>query len=424
MMTNATVTLPRRSTGYLLGMTILMFGANIAWVSYNSVLLLPLVQKVVPAATASLTVGVIAFVAKLVGILVSLVSGILSDHGTSRLGRRTPGILIGTLGGFPVIACAAIFHLSLPVIIASYLGMQIFANIANGAWWPLLVDTVPEEQRGLASGLQGFYTLLASAVSFVVATYLNEIHRPDLALLFMAGVFALTGLVCSGAIRPYDRPSAAPRSLGLRAALGGMFRVRTRVAVFFWLVFSAFLVNMGLNSLQYFARDFLGVYFGLSNPDAGLRLVGLVNLVVIMAAAVGTGLLSDRIGRRKLIVAGALVSAATTVLMALTRDFNLFLVLTVVRAVATGPIMAVIPALASGLAPQEEAGQYMAYNNLTTALPSAVAPLLFGALLNLGGASTPASFVALLLVAAGFYLLGGIVFGWKVSQKALGAHLR
>jgi hypothetical protein len=66
----------------------------------------------------------------------------------------------------------------------------------------------------------------------------------------------------------------------------------------------------------------------------------------------------------------------------------------------------------------------MAYNNLTTALPSAVAPLLFGALLNLGGASTPGSFVALLLVAAGFYLLGGIVFGWKVSQKALGTHLR
>jgi len=30
-------------------MTILMFSANIAWVSYNSILLLPLVQKVVPA---------------------------------------------------------------------------------------------------------------------------------------------------------------------------------------------------------------------------------------------------------------------------------------------------------------------------------------------------------------------------------------
>lgn len=297
--------------------------------------------------------------------------------------------------------------------------MHIFTNITNGAWWPLLVDTVPEDQRGLASGLQGFYTLLASAVSFVIATYLNEINRPDLALILMAGVFTVTGLICAAAIRPYDKPSASPRTLSLGAAITGMFRVRTRVTVFFWLVFSAFLVNMGLNSLQYFARDFLGIYYNISNPDAGLRLVGLINLVVIMLAAVGTGLLSDKIGRQKLIVAGAVISAVTTFLMALSRDFTIFLILTVIRAVATGPIMAVIPALASGLAPQEEAGQYMAYNNMTTALPSAFAPLLFGAILNMGGASTPASFVTLLFVSAGFYLLGGIVFGWKVTQEAL-----
>ena len=421
MTTSSLPIIPKRTTGFLLGMTILMFGANIAWVSYDSILLLPLVQKVVPADRSSLMVGLIAFAANIVGILVSLLAGILSDHGTSRLGRRTPGILLGSLLGFPVIACAVFFHLSLPVIIVSFTGMQIFTNIANGAWWPLLVDTVPEEQRGLASGLQGFYTLLASAVSFVAATYLNEIHRPDLALLLMGGSFALTGLVCAATIRRVDRPAVSPTRISLLDAVKSMFRVRTRVAVFFWVVFSAFLVNMGLNSLQYFARDFLGIYFNQSDPDAALRLVGLVNLVLIMAAAVGTGLLSDRIGRRKLIVAGALVSALMTVLMAFTRNFSFFLVLTIIRAVATGPIMAVIPALASGLAPKDEAGQYMAYNNLTTALPSAVAPLLFGAILNFRGASTPSSFVILLLVAAGFYLLGAIVFAGKVSQKALGA---
>ena len=359
-----------RSIGYLLGMAVPMFGANFAWVSYNSILLLPLVQKVVPADRSSLAVGVIAFAANLAGIGVSLLVGILSDHSTSRLGKRTPSILVGALVGFPVIACAAIFPLSLPVIVGSYLGMHLFTNVANGAWWPLLVDTVPEGQRGLASGLQGFYMLLASAVGFVLMTYLNEVGRPDLALLLMATVFALSGLVCAGTIRRIDRPAAVSQTLRLREALTGMFRVRTRVPVFFWLVFSAFLVNMGLNSLQYFARDFLGIYYDLPNPDAGLRLVGLVNLVVIMLAAVGTGMLSDRVGRRQLIVAGAIVSAITTLLMALTRDFTAFLVLTIVRAVATGPIMAVIPALASGLAPQEEAGQYMAYSNMTTAFAS------------------------------------------------------
>jgi MFS family permease len=411
--------LPRRSIGYLLGMALLMFGANFVWTSYNSILLLPLTQRVVPAERASITVGAIAFVGNLVAIVTSILFGILSDHSASRLGRRTPSLLLGTLLGFPAIAGAALFGLSLPVLIGSYLGMQLFTNVANGAWWPLLVDTVPEEQRGLTSGLQGFYVLLASAASFIVITYLNEVGRPDIALLLMATVFTLTGLVCVGTIRGQDRPAAASEALNLWGALVGMFRVRTRVAAFFWLVLGAFLVNTGLSSLQYFARDFLGIYCGLSNPDAGLRLLGLVNLVVIMLAAVGTGMLSDRIGRRSLILAGALLSAGTTALMALTRDFTAILSLTVVRAVATGPIVAVIPAMAGGLAPPEEAGQYMAYHNLATSLPGMIAPLLFGAILNLGGAPTPTSFAILLLAAAGFYLLGGIVFGLRVPPSAL-----
>jgi MFS family permease len=418
-MTTGTATIPRRSIGYLLGMTSLMFGANFVWVSYNSILLLPLVQRVVAPEHSSLTIGVIASFSTFVGITVSILTGIISDHSTSRWGRRGPTILIGALVGLPFIACAGIFHLSLPTIAISYLGMQFFTNVANGAWWPLLVDTVPESQRGLASGLQGFFTLVAAAVGFVVVTYLNEINQAGTALIVMGAVFAATGIVNALTIRPYDKPAAGVQRISLWKAIRGMFSVRTRVAVFFWLVFSAFLVNMGLNSLQYFARDFLRIYLGLANPDAGLRIFGLVSLVLTMLAAVGTGLLSDRFGRRRLILLGALGSALTTVLMALTRDFILFLVLAGIRAIATGPVVAVIPALASDLSPKDEAGQYMAYSNLSTGVSGAVSSLLFGAVLNMRGAATAESFIILLVIAAVFYLLGGIVFQMRVPQKEL-----
>jgi MFS family permease len=423
-MTTGTATIPRRSIGYLLGMTSLMFGANFVWVSYNSILLLPLVQRVVAPEYSSLTVGVIAFFSTFVGITVSILTGIISDHSTSRWGRRGPAILIGALVGLPFIACAGIFHLSLPTIAVSYLGMQFFTNVANGAWWPLLVDTVPENQRGLASGLQGFLTLVAAAVGFVVVTYLNEIDQAGTALIVMGAVFAATGIVNALTIRPYDKPAEGVQRISLWKAFRGMFSVRTRVAVFFWLVFSAFLVNMGLNSLQYFARDFLRIYLGLANPDAGLRIFGLVSLVLTMLAAVGTGLLSDRFGRRRLILLGALGSALTTVLMALTRDFILFLVLVGVRSIATGPVVAVIPAMASDLSPKDEAGQYMAYGNLSTGVSGAVSSLLFGAILNMRGAATAESFTLLLLVAAVFYMLGGIVFQMRVPQRELDERIR
>jgi len=400
-------------------MPVLILGANFVWVSYNTILLLPLVQRVVPLERASLTVGVIGFLATLVGLSVSILSGILSDHSSSRLGRRTPGILLGALLGLPVIASAGVLRLSLPIICLSYVGMQICTNIANGAWWPLLVDAVPDNQRGLASGLQGFYTLLAAAIGFLAVTYLNETGRPGLALITMGVVFALSGVVCALAIRNYDNAPAAVGRFGLRQAFGDIFRVRTVVAVFFWVVLASFWAHMGVNSMQYFARDFMRVYLALPNPDAGLRTMGIIQLTITMVSAVACGLLSDRIGRRRIILLGVFGSAAGTLAMALSRSYAAFLVLSALRSAATGPIFAVIPALASGLAPSDEAGQYMAYANVATGLSGAVSSLLFGAILNLQGEATPASFVTLLVVAAAFFAVGGGVIAVRVPQAEL-----
>jgi hypothetical protein len=61
----------------------------------------------------------------------------------------------------------------------------------------------------------------------------------------------------------------------------------------------------------------------------------------------------------------------------------------------------------------------MAYNNLSTGVAGAASSLLFGAVLNLQGAATAASFIILLVVAAAFYLVGGFVIQAKVSQREL-----
>ncbi len=48
--------------------------------------------------------------------------------------------------------------------------MQFVTNVGNGAWWPLLVDVVPEHQRGTASGIQGALTLVGAAIGILVVT--------------------------------------------------------------------------------------------------------------------------------------------------------------------------------------------------------------------------------------------------------------
>jgi MFS family permease len=157
------------------------------------------------------------------------------------------------------------------------------------------------------------------------------------------------------------------------------------------------------------------------SPDAAYRLMGGISLLVTMLAAVGAGVLSDKIGRRPLILGAMFLSAITTLLMGLTSNFVVFLVMAALRSAATGPIFASAPALASDLSPKDEAGQYMAYNNLTTGLSGALASLIFGVILV---TMTRTTFMALFIISAFLFLIGGIIFYIKVPQKEIDARLK
>src|SRR5512140_65277 len=99
---------PTRSIGFLLGMSSLMLGANLVWVAYNSILLPTLVENVVVQGKG-LIVGLIGFFGTLLAITVSILAGIISDHTSSKWGRRTPSILIGALLALPLIGLPSLF---------------------------------------------------------------------------------------------------------------------------------------------------------------------------------------------------------------------------------------------------------------------------------------------------------------------------
>lgn len=428
-MTEQTGTTVKRSLGFLFGMSMLMLGANLVWTAYNSLLLPTLVEGAVTSGKGLVT-GLIGFLGTLLAIAVSLLAGILSDHSASRWGRRTPAILIGTLLSLPLIGLPTLFlapalrplflSLALPIIIISYCGMQFTTNVGNGAWWPLLVDVVPEKQRGAAAGIQGALTLVGATLAIVGVTFLIEKHQITAALWLVGGIFALSGIVNVLVIRGKDKPAALTEKISLGRALRDMFRVRTRVAVFFWMVLAVLLAYMGLSSLQFFALYFFQVYFPAVNPEAAFRSMGGISLVMTILASLLAGVLSDKLGRRQLILWSMFICAAVTLFMGLTHNYIAFLILAGLRAVATGPIFASVPALAGDLAPKAEAGQYMAYNNLSTGVSGALAGLVFGVLLI---TLTRATFTALFIISAFLFLLGGIIFALKVPQKEIDARI-
>ncbi len=398
-------------------MTLFTLGSNFVWISFDNVLLPTLVEHATMQYRGLIT-GLIGFAGMLLGVLVSLFAGVASDRSTSRLGRRTPALLVGTLAGLPFIALAAAFDAPpLAVVVVSFLGMYCFTNVGNGAWWPLIVDTLPARQRGFASGVAGFYALLGAAAGIGLITVLNQAGRTDAALWVLAATLATSGLASVVALRGRDAP-AEPQAAGpgVWASLRDSFRVRRRVDVFFWVIAASFLANMALNSLQFFARFFFQTYFPAISPDYGFRLMGGISLVCTMAGAVAAGVASDRLGRRRLILASMFASGVLTLLMAFVSSFPAFLALAAARSLATGPIVGVIPALAADLSPADEAGQYMAYNNVATSLSGAFSSLAFGLVLT---SIDREGFVTLFLATAALFVAGGALFLVKAPEREL-----
>jgi MFS family permease len=414
----------RKPLRFLFGMSTLFLGANLVWISYNSVLLPALTDSLFPQ-HRSLVVGAIGFVGMILAVVANIWAGIVTDHHAGRWGKRIPGIVLGGLLSLPIIGLPSLLllpgwrdtfaALALPILAASYCGMQFTTNISAGATAPLLAEMLPEKQRGTAAGIEGFYALTGAALGFIVVTYLNQLGRTDAALWFIGGIFLLTALFNAAAVRREDRP-ARNGKVNVWAAARRMFRVRTFVAVFFWMVLGIFLAYVGINSLQLFGRFALQVYFPQLDPDVALRTLGAVNLALTMLSAVASGLLSDRFGRRRLLLAGMLLSSVSSLLMGAAADFYSFIVLAGIRSLATGPLVAIGHALASDLAPKEEAGRYLAYYNLSTALSGALSALIFGlVLVDL----SRESFMWMFILSAVFYLAGGAVFSLKVPQAEL-----
>jgi MFS family permease len=420
----------RRSAGFIFGMSLLALGSNLVWIAYNSVLLPTLVDDL-RLPNPGFVVGAAGTVGMLMAAVAGIWAGIATDYSTARLGKRGPAILLGAAASFPLIVLPSLvlspaagnplIPLALPIVLLSYCGMQFFTNVSAGAWYPLLADLLPENQRGTASGVQGFLTLAGAALGIVLVTYLNQSGLTGPALWFIAVSFVLTALQTVRTIHGRDLPAAREEPVSLWTALGRMFRVRTRVAVFFWVVLAVFLAFTGINSLQLFARFALQVYFPQINPDAAFRALGSINLVMIMFSAVVSGILSDRIGRRRMILWGMIFCAVTSFLMGLTDNYPAFLLLAAIRSMATGPLVAIVPALASDLAPREEAGQYMAYNNLSTALSGSLASLLFGLILY---HLDRTSFMHLFFVSGLFFLGGSMIFAFKVTPAELARALK
>jgi MFS family permease len=327
-----------------------------------------------------------------IGALLAMVGnpffGRLSDRTTSPLGMRRPWMLIGLVGGSLGILTVALAP-NIAVVLAGWCIAQLLFNALLAALAAVLPDQVPPAQRGLVSGFLGVCVPIAS----VSGTFLVQLFTGNRLAMFL-GPCAIGGcFILLFAARLHDRRLArADRPAWSLREFASTFYVNPRRSPdFAWAFASRFLFVLAYAFLVTYQVYYLLEQIGSAEAEVPHQvfLGTLVQSVVIVAASLAGGRLSDRTGRRKVFVlSAAIVYGLALFVLAVASSFHGFLVGMAIGGLGFGVYTAVDLALVVDVLPDNDnAAKDLGVLNIAGALPFSVAPGIAPAILAVGDGS-------------------------------------
>ncbi|WP_329344961.1 MFS transporter [Streptomyces sp. NBC_01352] len=405
--------LKRVSRGYLFWMMAANFGVGMAYILPLSYTLTLRIDDLAPGREEVL--GYITGIAQAVFLVASPLIGVWSDRTRSRVGRRRPFLVGGSVLGFIALAGIAVAPNLLLIGVGWVLAMLGWAT-ASQAILTVQADRIPEEQRGKVSGLTGLTGQIGPVVGIGIASALSNTF-----LIFVLP--GLLGIVCAVAFavrgsEPDSRPMGPAAPVAMKEILGSYVFNPRKYPDFAWNWLGRFVFFMGLYFNTTFATFFYAQRLDLPVKEVAgaVAVVGLVGMAAAMAGAIGGGFLSDKLGRRRLFaLIGALLFIAGAVVEASAYSLPTLMVGSVLMQLAIALFSSVDQAIVMAVLPDRaEAGRYIAVVAFSQKIPSALAPLIAPLIISVGAADGVKNYTALYLTGAVFALIGGLLIYTRV----------
>ena len=394
------------SPAFITAFVAAVLGVAVATLAPLSVTLALRIQQLDPqnaAASLSLVLGVAAIVALLSGPFF----GQLSDRTTSRWGMRRPWLLGGLFVGLIGLVVLSLSE-SIPMMLLGWCITQLGFSALNAALAALLIDHVPELQRGKVSGLVG----MCQAVGVVTGVFLVQLVGTSVALMFLVpGALAAATVIALSLVLRDRRLDPADRTrYDVRAFARSFWVNPLRHRAFGWAWLGRFLMMTGFAILQtyqvYYLSDQLG-FEAAAIPSLILQSTLLLTAAVVVSS-VGCGWLSDRLRRRKIFVLGsAALYGVAMIVVAAAQTWETFLIGIVIGGLALGTYLAVDLALVAQVLPNggATAAKDLGVFNIANAVPQMVAPAIAPLFLAIGSGG---NYTALFIGAAAFSVLGAL----------------
>ena len=368
---------------------------TLAYISTSLVFIAPLlvtlalkVNTLVGIERAPDSLALVAGIGALLAMVGNPFFGKMSDRTASRLGMRRPWMVIGLAGGSAGILIVALAP-SIAVVLVGWCIAQLFFNALLAAMVAVLPDQVPAAQRGAVAGVLGICVPIAS----VSGTFLVKLFTGSQLAMFLApcaigGFFILLFAVTlkDRRLSRADRPGWSAREFTRT------FYVNPRRNPdFAWAFASRFMFVLAYAFLATYQAYYLLAKIGSAKADVPQQIFlgTLVQSVVVVAASLIGGKLSDRTGRRKVFVLTAsVVYGAALFVIASASNFNGFLVGMAISGLGFGVYVAVDLALVVDVLPDKDnAAKDLGVFNMAGALPFSIAPGIAPAILAVGHGS-------------------------------------
>lgn len=348
--------------------------------------------------------GQILAVGAMISLFAQPIWGAISDRTRSRFGRRRVWIAGGSL----MLMCGLLiisFAETLLQIGIGWVICQGAVNASQAAFYGVLADFVPREQRGRMSGLLG----LCIPAAMLAGTFITQFTSgSDLAMFMVPWLPSLFILPLFLMLVP-DKGAQNVPPFSLAKFFAGFWVNPTQHPDYGWAFLSRFLVTLAAAFLLTYQVFFFIDVIGLP-PEEVAGWVFLSKLIIFGMTVLFnplSGWLSDKTGRIKpFVILPALVLAAGLGIAAFAQTLPVFLVAVCLIGIGQAVFGAVDLALCVAVLPDKtQSARYMGMLGVATSLPQSLAPAIAPLLLVLNGGQ---NYMAMFLFAAAVGLAGAL----------------
>jgi Na+/melibiose symporter-like transporter len=312
------------------------------------------------------------------------------------------------------------FFGSYAAIFIIYCLLQVSCNTAQGPYQAFIPDLAPGGKRGLASGVKSLLEIVGGiALVRLIAYFMGRYFTGEGGswLWLALGVLAITllGAMIATALTVKERLGGGGSQLPLLPSLYKSFKIDVKANPDFILfLVSRLLIIMALTTLQKFALYFLQDFVGVANPAAVTADLLIVVGICMLAVVYPAGRLSDRVGRRPIVVSSGLLGALSIALLFFSPSYGFILFCGGLLGISSGAFMSTNWALATDLVAKGEEARYLGLTNLATAGGAALASLI-GLAIDPLNAHSPGLGYSVMLLACFIYFLVGSALLMKIK---------